>query len=235
MVEWYGPSNTVLVVGTSHIARVANDLHNRGMDVLAIRGGVLGEIIHHINREARFPCKPKYVIIMAGGNDIQKLHRGVGRELANAGRVAEDLEGLVRVCEQKFRPNYCVTGTILPRMMGKTGDYGDRCYFIDQLEDVDHLIRKVGDGHRHYLTDGFVSDRCMDKRPMGAGGPHKQGIRLGLPELDLFLKDKVHLNNAGNERLMELFNWVMDSLTFEHFAEKRALGRHKSGSMVWKF
>ena len=57
----------------------------------------------------------------------------------------------MRVCEQTFKPTYCVTGTILPCMMGGMGEYIDCCLFVDQVEDIDQFIRKVGKGHKHFL------------------------------------------------------------------------------------
>ena len=52
--------------------------------------------------------------------------------------------------------------------------------------------------HHHYLTDALVSDQCTEKRSVGQGGEHKVGVRLGMPKVDLYFKDKVHLNSNGN-------------------------------------
>ena len=224
-----------LVVGTSHVARVEGALMRNGCNILAIRGGRTAELTSLLNRSTNLG-NPRNVIIVAGGNDIQDLNGIEGRELSNAHRVAENLEGLVKVCETKFPGGKCVTGTIIPRMMGKGGGFRDRCLFIDQIEDIDRMIRQVNKSHHHFLSDALVSDRCMEVRQLGQGGEHKHGVRLGLPKVDLFLKDRVHLNDRGNVMFGRMIGAILDSLTFENYESRHQLGdRPGDGSFLWKF
>ena len=224
-----------LVVGTSHVARVESALVRNGCNVVAIRGGSTAELGQFLNRSTNLG-QPKNVIIVAGGNDVAELNRVEGRELYNARRVAESLEGLVKVCESKFPGGLYVTGTIIPRMMGKGGGFRDRCLFIDQIEDIDRVIQQVNGSHHHYLTDALVSDRCTEKRSVGQGGDHKVGVRLGLPKVDLYLKDKVHLNSNGNVLFGRMVGLILDSLTFDNYESRCQLGDSLAdGSFLWKF
>ena len=224
-----------LVVGTSHVARVEGALMRNGCNVVAIRGGRTAELTHFLNRSTNLG-RPKNIIIVAGGNDVQDLNGVEGRELSNAQRVAENLEGLVKVCEAKFPEGNCVTGTIIPRMMGKGGGFRDRCLFVDQLEDIDRMIRQVNKSHHHYLTDALVSDRCTDVRQTGQGGEHKKNVRLGIPKVDLFVKDRVHLNDRGNVLFGRMIGVILDCLTFENFEGRHYLGEKRGeGAFLWKF
>lgn len=224
-----------LVVGTSHVARVEGALVRNGCNVVAIRGGSTTELSQFLNRSTNLG-QPKNVIIVAGGNDVAELNGIEGRELYNARRVAENLEGLVKVCEFKFPGGLYVTGTIIPRMLGKGGGFRDRCLFIDQIEDIDKMIQQVSASHHHYLTDALVSDRCTEKRSVGQGGEHKVGVRLGLPKVDLYLKDRVHLNSTGNVLFGRMVGLILDSLTFDNYESRCQLGESLAdGSFLWKF
>ena len=224
-----------LIIGTSHVARMEDCIVRNGCNVVAIRGGRLAELCGLVNRSNNLG-QPKNVILICGGNDVQDMNGIEGRELSNAKRVAEGIEGLVKVCQQKFKDSVCVTGSMIPRMMGKGGGYRDRFLFVDQLEDVDSIIQKVHAKHHHFLTDSLVSDRCFEPRGLGMGGDHKRGVRLGLPKLDLFQRDKVHLNANGNEVLGKLLGITIDCLTFNEYAGRHLVGKFPAeGVYLWKF
>ena len=235
MVENYGHQNTIMVCGTSHIARIAVDLHERGMDVLAVRGGVLTDLMRLVGKDAEFPNKTKCTIVMCGGNDIHQINNGLGGdELKNATTVAHGLQSLVNVIQNKLG-GIVVTVTILPRFMGKSGSFADRCLHTDQVKDVDSIIQQVNDGHRHCLTDWFVSGRSAEERPYGAGGAHRHGQKISLPELDLYGKDRIHLNGAGNVRLKALIEWIVECVTFEKYDQQKRINGPKGGVALWKF
>ena len=224
-----------LIVGTSHVARMEETIVRNGCNILAIRGGRLAELGNLINRSKQLG-QPKNVILICGGNDVAALNGIEGRELSNAKRVAEGIEGLVKVCQHKFKDSVCVTGTLIPRMLGKGGNYHDRFLFVDQLEDIDKMVQKVYSKHHHFLTDSLVSDRCFEPRGPGVGGDHKRGIRLGLPKLDFFQRDKVHLNALGEEVLGKILGITIDCLTFEHYAGRHMVGQYPAeGVYLWKF
>ena len=224
-----------LIIGTSHVARMEECIVRNGCNVLAIRGGRLAELGNLINRSKDLG-HPKNVILICGGNDVAAVNGIEGRELANAKRVAEGMEGLVQVCEHKFKDSVCVTGTIIPRMLGRGANYRDRFLFVDQIEDIDKMIQKVQPKHHHFLTDALVSDRCFEPRGPGMGGEHKRGVRLGLPKLDLFQRDKVHLNENGNEIFGKILGITIDCLTFEEYAGRHMVSEYPAqGVFLWKF
>ena len=106
---------------------------------------------------------------------------------------------------------------------------------VEQVEDVDEVIQQVNADHKHVLTDWFVSNRCTEKRPYGAGGAHKHGQKLSMPELDLYQRDRIHLNGAGNVRLRALIEWIVECVTFKKFDGQKRIDGPKGGVALWKF
>ena len=235
IVEQYGRNNKIMVTGTSHIARIADDLTEKGMDVLAVRGGIVTDLMRLIGKEADFPNAPMCTVVFCGGNDLHQINSGMGGdELKNATTVAQGLQSLVNIIQSKLGGKV-VTVSIIPRFMGKTGSFRDRFLHTDQVEDVDEAIQQVNADHKHVLTDWFVSSRCMEKRPYGAGGAHRHGQRVSMPELDLYQRDKIHLNGVGNVRLRALIDWIVECVTFEKFDGQKRIDGPKGGVALWKF
>ena len=235
VVEAYGRGNRIMVSGTSHIARIEDDLVEQGFDVLAVRGGILTDLMRLVGKEADFPNNPVCTIVFCGGNDLHQINDGMGGdELKNATTVAQGLQSLVNIIQGKLGGKV-VTVSIIPRFMGKGGSYRDRFLHVDQVEDVDEAIQQVNAGHKHCLTDWFISNRCTEKRPYGAGGAHRHGQRLSMPELDLYQKDKIHLNGVGNVRLRALIEWIVECVTFEKYDGRKKIEGPKGGVAFWKF